>query len=261
MDLRRYAHGLAAAVMLLALAVAPAARADTILIADTGDVALNGTAPSDGDSLTTGGWLANGQTNENTGYSDTVAFSGALSLRTTGYNMSGAHALLGTGYTSLTAQVQYLTKSNDGADTFWLRSTATGKWLALRAGAFGNTVAPFDFTVYDPSTGAYTVLPIAGCPSYGANRWYSLQIAVEGTAAALFVSDGTTTGVATYELDQAIAFDEVRFGVDRFGGGSHSAYWDDVYVTTTAAPVPEPVGVSLVLLGAASVLGARRRAG
>ena len=201
-------------------------------LCETGDVAANGTMPMSGADLTTGGWTANGGGNESITYSDAQAHSGTLSVRTSGYNGAGGQLAFGA-TTSLTTSVWYWAEEAR-ADSFRV-AAATG-YIEIQTQNFCTSNAPFMYSFVDGAGMSQVGVPIPGSPAYAAGVWYRFEIQVVDTSVTVTVSDGNTTGVASFSMSSPLSLDRARLRVDCCGQCSHTAYWDDFELTDTSVP-------------------------
>ena len=196
-------------------------------ICETGELALNGSSPDDGDPLASGGWMPNGGRAESLTYSSAEAHSGRLSMRLYGNNGAGANASFGRTTSSFTATIWYRAESA-AADQFSVGS-ADGD-IGILTGGFCGLDVPFAFRFSDPSGRSGSREPIPGAPAYRSNTWYQFRIEVAGQDISVSVSDGTTVGSANFMMDTRLAYDRVKLTLDCCGGCNHAAYWDDFTV-------------------------------
>jgi len=195
----------------------------SVELCDTGDVALDGSNPSAGDNLTSGGWSKNGGSKELTEYSDAAAKSGTLSMRTHGYNGAGVQYSfpgLGGGFT---AQVWYRTTTEDSVDHFRVGADDGETWLQINT---RDQIFKYFYKDANQSTGEQT---LPDSPPLQAGQWYCLTIDV-GPAGVILTVEGAGSTTEFTVNPVGIAYEQVRFGVDYLGGHDHTAYWDDFWL-------------------------------
>ena len=205
-------------------------------LCDTGDLALNHSAPSSGDGLTTGGWTPNGGGGESITYSSEQPYGGSLGLRTYGNNGAGMSHVLDSGVSSYTVEVWYRAGGAYG-DSFQIKAP-DGAEVLIRTTGYCGGPSQFSFDVSEPA-GSVSKVVIDGAPAFVAGAWYRFRINVDGAAVQFDVTDGATTGTATAAMAQAHSFDTVHFTVDCCGGCSHVAYWDDFRMWWPDAPLSD----------------------
>jgi hypothetical protein len=185
---------------------------------DSGDVTLDGTPGVAGASPVASGWLPNLMAGEQLAYSNEQASSGSLSIKTSGYNGSGVHALLDPPPEQLDVWVSYFSTISNPVDYLEIGRQDRSAFLRiiLRETSWRYRV--------NGSTNVEVAIP--GVPAWSANRWYHLHILLLDGWATFEVSDGVTTGSVSVAIP-AIPLESILLGVDSSGGGSHTSYWDD----------------------------------
>ena len=189
---------------------------------DSGDVTLAGSPGVAGASPAASGWLPNQAAGEQLAYSSEQASSGSLSIKTTGYNGSGVHVLLDPPPGQLDVRVSYFSTISNPVDYLEIGRQDRSAFLRL---IFRETSWR-----YRVNGSAEDEVAIPGVPGWSANRWYHLHILLLDGWATFEVSDGVTTGSVSVAIP-AIPLESILLGVDRSGGGSHTAYWDDFSAT------------------------------
>ena len=198
---------------------------DNIVYEDSGDVALNGQSPNNGDSPLDFGWIENPQSvTDLVEYSSAVVKNGALAILTMGHNSAGAHFVIPDGTFNFDCTVNYSSPKAGSENSIYVRSD--GDWSSfLRVKADKDT---FKYGFGD-STGAFHVkAEIPGAPPFEADKWYELGFHLADGTAVISVSDGNQTGQIMLPIATIVPFDSVQLNTDLGGGGSPKAYWDDV---------------------------------
>ncbi len=204
----------------------------SLLAADNGETALDGSSPMPGTLLTATGWLENGDGSSE--YTSTLAKSQPLSLATSGYNGAGMHHFLNSSPGWVAVSVWYLA-GETGADTMRISNSANTAYLTVNTGGFCGSDSSFEYG--SGGAGATASLEnLVGAPAYQANTWYHFQIEATENGALLAVDDGTTAAYHCLPLsgdaDWSPDWSRIEFSIDRCGGGSRTAYWDDFLAVT-----------------------------
>ena len=220
------------------------------LLSDNGETALNGTHPSDGASLTTGGWTGNGGAGESLSYSTDRAKSAPLSLKTAGYNEAGMHYDMPQGCQSFQAEVLYNSASLACNDGFWVGNGDDSAYVRIGTWESGDSQPGWlGYAYVDASGTPHAGEAIPGAPSFSNDQWYRYRITVSSGQATFTVDDGATTGTVTVAVNGSVAYSKVRFTMNLWGNYSHTAYWDDFYIADAYLDLPLEITTELLPSG------------
>jgi len=190
-----------------------------IISCDTGERALNGTFPEDGDDLQSGGWHRFGGA---TGTYGEGGHSLPFALRIEGTGQGWYYHELPSPVVEGYFEAWYRADSSFVEDEFVLYDSQSDRRVGIRIdGGFSY--------VLDSSTGQETTGNLSGV-SFEPNRWYLLTLepwlmgAEPPETVFIRVWDGADSGGANVQFANSQS-DAVRLVQ---GGGSHTSRWDDV---------------------------------
>jgi len=231
------------------------ANADQIVY-DSGEIALNGTNPFEGDLVATGGWVYD-PTGSNYGkYTQEAAYEGELGIQLKGHG-TYIHAPLPDVKLGIASATTRIVDATGGVPNDLARSE-----LRLHSDEYWIRISPlggdfyFYWSVYNESGLQSGIIDTAA--SANNENWWTYKIELVDAGDAIFsVYEGGTWFSETISHGITADFTKFTVGVDRWSSGSQIAIADFDNLSFTA--VPEPTTMLLLGTGLIGLAGVRRK--